>query len=317
MAKTKRRGRGPAHGKEKRLQAIWHPPDLKGRVAVVTGASRGAGRGIAVVLGEAGATVYVTGRSVRGGPTTQNRPETIEETAEAVTARGGVGIPLRCDHTVDAEVEALFEHVKQEQGRIDLLVNNAWGGYEMPLDFSPFWKIPLRHWELMFTAGVRSHMVTSRFALPLMLPHRHGLIVNTTAKMADSYLGGLFYDVAKTAVNRMALGMAHDLRKYHIAVVALSPGWMRTEKVLEHFKTDEQNWHKVPDLRKTESTQYIGRTVVALATDPNVVQKSGHLLEVGDLARAYGFTDIDGRRVPPFTLPKKLETFLEDYEKNK
>ncbi|MFQ5926924.1 MAG: SDR family NAD(P)-dependent oxidoreductase [Terriglobia bacterium] len=273
---------------------------LPGKVAVVTGASRGAGRGIALALGEAGATVYVTGRSVRGGPTTGNRPETIDETAEALTTRGGVGIPVRCDHTVDAEVEALFTRVKQEHGRLDLLVNNAWGGYEMQLDFSPFWETPLRQWELMLTAGVRSHMVTSRFALPLMLPHRQGLIVNTTAKMPHKYHGGLFYDVAKTAINRMAFGMAHDLRKYGIAVVALSPGWMRTEKCLEAFKTDEQNWHKIPDLRKTESTQYVGRAVVALATDPTVRQKSGQLLEVADLAREYGFSDINGRQVPPF-----------------
>ena len=185
---------------------------LRGKVAVVTGASRGAGRGIALVLGEEGATVYVTGRSARGGPTTANRPETIDEAAEAVTSRGGVGIPVRCDHTVDAEVEALFERVKREHGRIDVLVNNAWGGYEMKVDFSTFWEIPLRHWELMFTAGVRSHMVTSRFALPLMLPPRRGLIVNTTAPIREKYLGNVFYDVAKTAINRMALGMAHDLR---------------------------------------------------------------------------------------------------------
>lgn len=267
---------------------------------MVTGASRGGGRGIALVLGEEGATVYVTGRSVRGGPTTEDRPETIDETAEAVTGRGGAGIPVRCDHTVDSEVEALFERVKQEHGRIDILVNNAWGGYEMKVDFSPFWEISLQHWELMFRAGVRSHMVTSRFALPLMLPHRQGLIVNTTAGIRDKYLGNVFYDVAKTAINRMALGMAHDLRKYDVAVVALAPGWMRTEKVLEALKTDEQNWDKVPDLKKTESTQYVGRAVVALATDPNVMQKSGQLVEAADLAREYGFADIDGRQVAPF-----------------
>ena len=281
---------------------------LKGKVAVVTGASRGGGRGIALVLGEEGATVYVTGRSVSGGPTTQDRPETIDQTAKAVTARGGVGIPVRCDHTVDEEVEALFERVKQEHGRIDILVNNAWGGYEMQVDFSPFWKTPLRHWELMFTAGVRSHMVASRFALPLMLPHRQGLMVNTTVNIRNKYHGGLFYDVAKTAINRMAFAMAHDLREYDTAVVALAPGWMRTEKVLEAFKTDEQNWSKVRDLGKTESTQYLGRAVVALATDPDVMQQSGQLLEVADLAREYDFTDIDGRQVPP---PRELfpETF--------
>ena len=168
------------------------------------------------------------------------------------------------------------------------------------LTFPLFGKIPLRHWELMFTAGVRSHMVTSLFALPLMLPHRQGLIVNTTTSIKDKYHGGLFYAVAKIAINRMAFAMVHDLRAYDIAVVALAPGWMRTEKILEAFKTDEHDWHKVPDLRKTESTHYIRRAVIALATDPNVMQKSGHLLEVADLACVYGFTDIDDRQVPPF-----------------
>jgi NAD(P)-dependent dehydrogenase (short-subunit alcohol dehydrogenase family) len=273
---------------------------LKGKIAVVTGASRGGGRGIALALGEEGATVYVTGRSVRGEPAVGNRPETIEETADGVTVRGGVGVPVRCDHTVDSQVEALLERVKREHGHVDVLVNNAWGGYELQVDFSPFWDIPLRHWDLMFTAGVRSHMLSSRFALRLMLLRRGGLIVNTTAAVGEKYLGHVFYDVAKTAVNRMSLGMAQDLREHGIAVVALAPGWMRTEKMLEVFGADDRNWGDVPGLVKTESTEYAGRAVVALATDPDVMEKSGRLLEVADLAREYNFTDIDGRQVPPF-----------------
>jgi NAD(P)-dependent dehydrogenase (short-subunit alcohol dehydrogenase family) len=279
---------------------------LKGKVAVVTGASRGAGKGIALTLGDEGATVYVTGRSVLGKPTTDNLRGTIDETAEAVTQRGGVGIPVRCDHTVDLEVEALFDRVKQEQGRLDLLVNNAWGGYEQydsdSFDALLFWEQPLRHWHGMFTAGVRAHLVASHFAVPLMLPHRQGLIVNTTFNDRGKYIGNLFYDLAKNAIVRMAKGMAIELTQYNIAAVSLSPGFMRTEAVLSHFKTDEQHWQTVPDLKRTESPQYIGRAVAALATDPNVMQKSGSILTVGELAQEYEFTDIDGRYIPPFRI---------------
>lgn len=268
---------------------------LQGKVAVVTGASRGAGRGIALVLGEAGATVYVTGRSVRGGVTTQNRRETIEETAEQVTARGGRGIPVRCDHTVDAEVAALFDQVRQEQGRLDILVNNAWGGYEQMDDFSaPFWEQPDR-WHAMFTAGVRAHLMASRHAAALMLPQRQGLIVNTTFYDRGKYLSNLYYDLAKSAINRMAYGMALELRRHGIAAIALTPGWMRTEKVLEQ--------HAPEELGQTESVEYIGRAVAALAADPQVMARSGRTLTVGDLAREYGFTDVDGRLIPAFRIP--------------
>ena len=273
---------------------------LRGKVAVVTGASRGAGRAIALVLGQAGATVYVTGRSVRGGATTENRPETIDETAEAVAARGGVGIPVRVDHTVDAEVEALFARVRQEQGRLDLLVNNAWGGYEgydgRTFD-APFWQQSLRHWDGMFTAGVRAHFVANRFAAPLLIERGGGLIVGTVAWAFDAYLGNLFYDVAKAAIIRMALGMAEELRPHGVAAVALAPGFMRTERVLAAHAAEPF------DLGPTESPEYLGRAVAALAADPGVLAKSGRLLTVGDLAREYGFTDVDGRQPEPFHLP--------------
>ncbi len=281
---------------------------LKDKVAVVTGASRGGGRGIALVLGEAGATVYVTGRSIRGASTTDWPNTTIEDTAKMVAERGGVGIPVRCDHTVDEEVEALFDRVKQERGRLDILVNNAWGGYEN-YDSSfdaPFWEQPLWRWDKMFAAGLRSHMISTRFALPLMFPQRQGLIVNTTSHLKsyswdlDKFYGNVFYDTVKTAINRMTFGMAHNLRPYNITAVALSPGWMRTEGVLAFHKTDEQNWHEITDLRKTESPQYVGRAVVALAADPNVMHKSGCILLSGELAQDYGFTDIDGRYIPLF-----------------
>src|SRR5262249_53525658 len=271
---------------------------LRGRVAVVTGASRGVGKGVALALGEAGATVYVTGRSDAGG-TTEGLPGTVGETAAAVTQRGGQGVAVRCDHTADAEVEALFARVKQEQGRLDVLVNNAWGGYEQ-FDGSPFgapfWEQPLRHWPGMFEAGVRAHLAATRLAVPLMLPQRRGLIVHTTAWDRDKYLGNLFYDVAKAAVNRLAFGMARDLQPHHVAVVALAPGFVGTERVLAAFAAAGR---APPNL---ESPAYLGRAVGALAADANVMARSGRVLTVGQLATEYGFTDVDGRQWPPFQI---------------
>jgi NAD(P)-dependent dehydrogenase (short-subunit alcohol dehydrogenase family) len=272
---------------------------LRGKVAVVTGASRGVGKGIALALGEAGATVYVTGRSEAGG-TTEGLPGTIGETADAVTQRGGRGIALRCDHTNDAEVEGLFARVAQEHGRLDLLVNNVWGGYEQ-FDFArfgaPFWEQPMRQWPGMFDAGVRAHLAASRLAAPLMIPNRAGLIVHTTAWDRDKYLGNLFYDLAKAAVNRMAFGMARELQSQNVAVVALAPGFVGTERVLGAFARAGRA--PPPNL---ESPQYAGRAVVALAGDANVLAKSGRVLTVGDLAAEYGFTDTDGVRRPPLRL---------------
>jgi NAD(P)-dependent dehydrogenase (short-subunit alcohol dehydrogenase family) len=279
-------------------------PNLQGKVAVVTGASRGVGRAIALVLGEAGATVYVSGRSVQVGSTTEDLPGTINETAAAVTQQGGQGIAMRCDHTQESDIAALFAQVQQTHGRLDLLVNNVWGGYEQ-YDGSfdaPIWEQPARHWEGMFTAGVRAHLLASHHAAPLMLPQQQGLIINTTAWLEGHYLGNLFYDVAKAAINRMAYGLAHELRPHNIAAVALAPGFMRTERVLQAFQTDEQHWQSVPGMAHTETPFYTGRAVAALAADPDILHKSGQVLMVGHLAREYGFTDIDGRQVPPFTL---------------
>ncbi len=275
---------------------------LQGKVTVVTGASRGAGRGISVALGEAGATVYVTGRSVRGGATVENLPGTIEETAETVTARGGRGIAVRCDHTVDSAVEELFARVEREQGQIDLLVNNAWGGYEHH-DYgkfgAPFHEQPLRHWEGMFTAGVRAALIASRLVAPLMIRQKHGLIVNITAWDRDKFMVNVFYDVAKGAVNRMTYGMARELRPHNIAVIALAPGFMRTERVAAAFEAAGNKEY----LNFTESPEYVGRAVIALASDKNVMEKSGKVLAVGDLAEEYGFTDVDGRQIPAFRMP--------------
>jgi NAD(P)-dependent dehydrogenase (short-subunit alcohol dehydrogenase family) len=272
---------------------------LQGKVAVVTGASRGGGRGIALALGEAGATVYVTGRSRRGGSTTEGLAGTVDDTAEEVTARGGLGIAVTCDHTLDAEVAALFARVQGEQGRLDLLVNNIWGGYERYEDAAfeaPFWEQPLRRWEDMFVAGLRAHFVASQRAVRLMLPARRGLIVNTVAWDRGLYLGNLFYDVAKAAIVRLAFGLAQELREHNIAAVALAPGFMRTERVLAAHAA-----HPF-DLSRTESPEYVGRAVVALASDPGVLLKSGEALAAGDLAREYDFADVDGKQVPPFRI---------------
>ncbi len=271
---------------------------LEGNIAVVTGASRGAGRGIALVLAEAGATVYLTGRSVRGQQTSELTGTTLEDTAELMAARGGVGIPVRADHTKDDEVEALFGRVERERGRLDLLVNNAWGGYEEMGDTfgAPFWLEPMARFDRMFSAGVRSHLLTTRLALPLMQRQNSGLIINTTLEMDPAlYDEALFYRTSKIAINYLTFGMAHDLHKrggFDIAAVALAPGWMRTEAVMENFRLGV---HQRDELEGTESVEYIGRAVLALATDPDVLKKSGQTLRTRDLAPEYGFTDVDGR----------------------
>lgn len=275
---------------------------LQSMIAVVTGASRGAGRAIAGVLGEAGATVYVTGRSVRGHGNLEGITGTIEETAEEVSRRGGRGIAVRCDHTSDSDVEAVFARVRQDHARLDLLVNNAWGGYEHhdgAAFTAAFWEQPFgQRWEGMFVAGLRAHLSASRFAVPLMLPHKRGLIVSTIAWDQGKYLGNLFYDVAKSAIIRAMFGMSKELRAHGIAAVALAPGFMRTERVMAAHAAAPF------DLSQTESPEYVGRAVAALAADPEVLRKSGETLRVGDLAREYGFTDIDGRQVPPFEIPE-------------
>jgi NAD(P)-dependent dehydrogenase (short-subunit alcohol dehydrogenase family) len=285
-------------------------------IALVTGASRGAGRGCAIELGAAGATVYVTGRSRRDKPASgyeqiqalsklDRVPGSIDETADEVTRAGGRGIAVPCDHTDEAQVQALFERVQDECGRLDLLVNNAWGGHETfdGVFQAPFWERPMVHWDAMFDRGVRNHLLSSRLAAPMLVRQGRGLIVTTTFWDRDRYMkGNLFYDLAKAAMTRLAFGMAQELKPHGVASVALSPGWMRTEFVLAGHQTDEAHWHERPALAGTESPRYLGRAVVALAADPGVMAHSGQVLRVGDLARSYGFTDIDGRVVPPFEL---------------
>jgi NAD(P)-dependent dehydrogenase (short-subunit alcohol dehydrogenase family) len=290
---------------------------LRDRVAIVTGASRGGGRGVAVELGAAGATVYVTGRTTRTAPAPGYEaflahtgmaamPGTIDDVADEVTAAGGRGVAVRCDHTDPDDVRELFARVEREHRRLDLLVNNAWGGHETFTRASlnaPFWEQSLDQWRSMFEHGVRNHVIACQIAAPLFLRQRRGLIVTTTFWDRDRYVkGDLFYDLAKAAMTRLAFGVAEELRPHGVTSVAVSPGWMRTELILAGHQTDEAHWQERPALARTESPRYLGRAVAALAADPDVHAKTGGVYRVADLAREYGFTDIDGRLVPPFEL---------------
>lgn len=274
---------------------------LHGKVALVAGATRGCGRGIACELGTAGATVYCSGRSVRGQPATGNRPETIAQTAAMVTARGGVGIAVQVDHTVPAQVAALVEQIKREQnGQLDLLVNDVWGGDALTQWDTPFWEHSLANGLLMQQRAVHSHIITSHYAAPLMVARRSGLIVEVTDGDTLDYRGTLFYDLAKVSVIRLAQAMALDLKPHNVTALALTPGFLRSEAMLDLFGVCETNWRdgaqRDPHFIASETPFYIGRAIVALASDPNVAAKSGQALATWNLAREYNFTDVDGNQ---------------------
>ncbi len=273
---------------------------LLGKVAVVAGATRGAGRGIATMLGEAGATVYCTGRSVRGNLATKGRPETIDETAEMVTARGGEGIAVRVDHTDEGQVEALFARVEEEQGYVDVLVNDVWGGDELTEWGKPFWKLSMDKGLLMLQRAIHTHIITSRHGAPLMVERNAGLIVEITDGDFLGYRGNLFYDLVKVSVIRLAYAMAHDLSERNVTALAVTPGFLRSEAMLEHFGVTEENWQegakKDPSFAHSETPFFVGRAVTALACDPNVAEKAGGVFASWTLAREYGFKDEDGRQ---------------------
>lgn len=273
---------------------------LKGKVAVVTGASRGVGKGVALGLGEAGATVYITGRSVKEKEDVEKLGGTVFSTAEAVTEMGGKGIAIQCDHREDSQVEEAFKRIAKESKRIDILVNNAWGGYEKMREgrsftyFKPFWEQPFWRWDAMFDAGVRAAYTSSALAARMMTKKKSGLIVNISFWSAQVYLGNTQYGVSKAAVDKMTEYMARELKKYKMAVVSLYPGLVRTESVMrasKHF-----------DMSKSESPQFIGRIVAALANDPNIMKKSAQVLVAAQEALEYGIKDIDGRQPRPLTL---------------
>ena len=269
---------------------------LKGRVAVVTGATRGAGRGIARGLGEAGATVYCTGRSTRGKPSPYRRPETIEETAELVTAAGGTGVPVRVDHTVETQVRDLFARVGKEAGRLDVLVNSVAGE-----DPALAWHEPLANFDMdqglaVMRQAVFSHLLTVKHAAPLMARRRKGLIVEVTE--GDTLLGSS--SGWKTFLKVFAFLLAEELRKHRVAAVAVTPGYLRSESMLEHFGVTEANWReggkKDPSFLESESPLLIGRAVAALAADPKVMERSGDVTSSWELARQYDVVDADGRQ---------------------
>ncbi|MBV7331686.1 SDR family NAD(P)-dependent oxidoreductase [Chloroflexi bacterium TSY] len=284
---------------------------LKNQVAVVTGATRGAGRGVACMLGEAGATVYCTGRSVKGSPSEIGRPETIEETAEMVTAHGGVGLWQQVDHTQPAQVKALFERVHQEQqGRLDILVNNISGNWHVEwvvqgYSAQPFWDCNLQKGLSVQETGVHSHIITNHYGAQLMVENRNGLIVEITDGNYVGYNGcGLFSSFSKVSTVLLAFIMSEELKSHNVAAVSLTPGWLRSEEILDGFGVTAENWRdalkKTPDFANSESPFYVGRAVVALATDPNIMERTGHALSAGYLAKEYGFTDIDGAQPPGY-----------------
>jgi len=276
---------------------------LSGRVALVAGATRGAGRGIAVQLGAAGATVYCTGRSTRERRSEMDRPETIEETAELVDAAGGRGIAVPVDHLVANEVRDLIARIDGEQGRLDVLVNDIWGQTVMEWN-ATVWESDLDRGLHLLRLGVETHAITSHFALPLMIRRPGGLVVEVTDGTdeynATNYRVSFFYDVAKAAVGRMAFALAHELEPRGATAVLLTPGWLRSEAMLEVYEVTEENWRDAttvqPHFAISESPAFVGRAVAALAADPDVARWNGRSLSSGQLAKAYGFTDLDGSR---------------------
>jgi NAD(P)-dependent dehydrogenase (short-subunit alcohol dehydrogenase family) len=273
---------------------------LDGKVALVAGATRGAGRGIACMLGAAGAVVYCTGRTGAGQASPMGRPETIEETAALVDDHGGVGVAVRTDHTREEEVAALVARIEAERGRLDILVNDIWGGDPMVDWSTKFWGLDIGTVRALVEQAIFSHLITARHAAPLMLRQGDGLIVEVSDGHHEGYRGHLLYDLVKSTVNRLGYAMAWDLHGAGVTALALCPGFLRSEAVLAHFGVSEANWRdavaKDPFFAESESPCFVGRAVAALAADPEVHRKAGQVLFAADLADEYGFTDVDGRR---------------------
>ncbi|MGW6141257.1 SDR family oxidoreductase [Streptomyces sp. NPDC055144] len=277
---------------------------LNGKVALVAGATRGAGRGIAVELGAAGATVYVTGRTTRARRSEYDRPETIEDTADLVTAAGGRGIAVPTDHLDPAQVKALVNRIATEQGRLDVLVNDIWGGENLFAWDTPVWEHDLDDGLRLLRLAVETHAITSHHALPLLLRNPGGLVVEVTDGTAeynrDNYRVSFFYDLAKSSVLRMGFALGQELGPRGATALALTPGWLRSEIMLGHFGVTEENWRdaleQMPHFAISETPFYVGRAVAALAADPEVARWNGQSTSSGALAQVYGFTDVDGSR---------------------
>lgn len=275
---------------------------LNGKVALVAGATRGAGRGIAIELGAAGATVYVTGRTTRTQRSEYNRPETIEETAELVSNAGGRGIAVQVDHLDPDQVQALIARIENEQGRLDILVNDVWGAEYLAQWNVPVWEHSLERGFRMLRLAIDTHITTSHFALPLLIRNKNGLVIEITDGTAEynnrNYRLSMFYDLAKTSVIRIAQSLAHELSPYKCTAIAVTPGWMRSEIMLDHYGVKEENWRdatvKEPHFIISESPRFVGRAVAALAGDPEAARWNGHSVSSGKLAQVYGFYDLDG-----------------------
>jgi NAD(P)-dependent dehydrogenase (short-subunit alcohol dehydrogenase family) len=277
---------------------------LVGKVALVAGATRGGGRGIAVALGEAGATVYATGRSTRGRRSEVDRPETIEETAELVSAAGGEGIAVAADHLDPAQVRALVERIGSEHGRLDVLVNDIWGAEHLFEWDKPVWEHDLERGLRLLRLAVDTHLITSHHALPLLIRNPGGLVVEVTDGTAEynagNYRVNAFYDLAKASAIRLAWAQAQELAPHEGTAVAITPGWMRSEAMLEHYGVTESNWRdgtqRTPHFCISETPRFVGRAVAAIAADPEKSRWNGQSLSSGGLAQEYGFTDLDGTR---------------------
>jgi NAD(P)-dependent dehydrogenase (short-subunit alcohol dehydrogenase family) len=288
---------------------------LQGKVALVAGATRGAGRGIAVELGAAGATVYVTGRTTRDHQSEYARPETIEETAELVSAAGGKGIAVQVDHLIADDVRMLVDRIRTEQGRLDVLVNDIWGGERLFEWNKPVWDHNLQNGLRLLRLGIDTHLITAHYALPLLIEHPGGLLVEVTDGTAEYNAGHYrlnpFYDLAKVGVNRMAWAHAKDLAPHGATAVSITPGWLRSEMMLDAFEVTEENWRdaalKSPHFVITETPRFVGRAVAALAADPDRARWNGQSLSSGGLAQVYGFTDLDGSRPDAFRYLVEVE----------
>ncbi|WP_404457169.1 SDR family oxidoreductase [Oceanobacillus kapialis] len=278
---------------------------LKGQIALVAGGTRGAGRGIAMELGAAGATVYITGRTTRNELSEYGRPETIEETAELVNDLGGVGIAVQVDHLVPKQVQTLIERIEKEYGKLDILVNDIWGGeYLVDWNNASVWEHSLEKGLRMLRLAIDTHLVTSHYALPLLIKNEGGLVIEMTDGTKEynskNYRSPMFYDLAKSSVIRIAEGLARELEQHYCTAVSLTPGWMRSEIMLDHYGVKEENWRdatkKEPHFVISETPRYVGRAVAALAGDPKVSRWNGQSLSSAKLAQVYGFTDLDGSK---------------------